>query len=540
MPLNSKHINTHGFSLCGSETAEIAAVFETATQPRQLQVHHDSLEEVVSSMFEVAIGDILPCRTDALRIFTLDWKGLQMVLVVASSGSSSSSNSSQDLGLAGSGSGAGRHDGNVSNPPTSPSFPHPLDPRSLRCISDSGHDDDQNDIPDVEIPRRKRSFRQASSSHGSSQEGKGSDREPSHDSSVHLKASFMTVVSSDMSRTGEDMTRKEHFAATLLQSHCEERWRSNMIHLALRLRGGESSYVGQPAKVFLHKNLRHGNQEVDTSNGNLIRSHSGLKDAIVARASDNSITKKFLTTPLRELGCIHTKRCNHAKPQGLCNDLSVTIGRMFNHTTYEVEGDGSFKISTRSQSRNDPKEVEFHADVAGELGPGAQVGCGLSHIFTRRPYLRQRVATAHNRIQEDIKEVGAVRRWFLSSLIKGNILVDKDSTADAFIPSTVKRVAGHGVLLLRPYTAWYFSDLGGQIVSIGDWILFRSHLLGEPRLVVSFQKGCLTLGAEYWDGQIRGLQVESATAYYWSSDGITVGTKPERPRNNALLCALGL
>lgn len=211
-------------------------------------------------------------------------------------------------------------------------------------------------------------------------------------------------------------------------------------------------------------------------------------------------------------------------PNGLHPDVGVRIAHaFFRAPLYETDGKGGFTCVVKSKIPRDPADLEFRFE-SQITEPKLNIKPRNFGRCRRKPYLQSRNKNAYLRVVEDIRLYRGVRRWFLSRLITGDIHVNASSPADAFIPPSVRRVEEGGLKLLEALPAEYFTDIGGELFSVGTSVYFRSHKYDDVRSVVEVRRtGDVILGGPVLEGP-NNVE-ENAVAVYWCLDGLRVGER---------------
>lgn len=264
-----------------------------------------------------------------------------------------------------------------------------------------------------------------------------------------------------------------------------------------------------------------------------VREGVSARDALMARTT-TSRNSTSLRVPLANAGTVGRSgvagRLSAVSrlieppmsPNGLHPDVGVRIAHaFFRAPLYETDGKGGFTCVVKSKIPRDAADLEFRFESQVNE-PLFSVQCKF--LGRRRPYLQARNRQAYLRVVEDIRLYRGVRRWFLSRLITGDIHVNALSTADAFIPPSVRRVEEGGLKLAEAIPAEYFTDIGGELFSVGTSVYFRSHKYDEVRSVIEVRRtGDVILGGTVLEGPSN--VEEDAVAVYWCLEGLRVGER---------------
>lgn len=176
---------------------------------------------------------------------------------------------------------------------------------------------------------------------------------------------------------------------------------------------------------------------------------------------------------------------------------TCVTGSIFRIVRYEARN-GDLLIAFKSRIKPDRGSVQLAAELGIGLHSLPTASVRVKTTIFRPPDVLLTGVVAWNKLLSEITMFPKVRRWFLSCLIRGTLLLHHTSPFDAFIPQSIPRLGSPHNILRQPMPLAYFEEIGGRITTIGDLVLFRSHCQDSPRYIITVSDdGILSIGTRF-------------------------------------------
>lgn len=345
--------------------------------------------------------------------------------------------------------------------------------------------------------------------------------------------SFSAVPLSALEKgTDENLAMCREIASLLRKGWTEPDAKPPTLHLVLRLRGGLPP-EGEPIKgLDINSFLRVARGGDVGDQTTCIAAE--MRSEIVERALPGSAMEGLGKRSEPYDSHSNETKSNRVRKtaMGLFKHDALVMGKWFNKVTFQAQG-GDFIVSFKSRLRPQRADIQMEGEIGYNAGPSATLKVGTA--IRRRENVELNGPEALNKVMTEMRTYKDVRRWFLSCLIRGTILVDEHSPADGFIPEHVQRGKGRGIMLKDTMPVEYFVELGGMIGSVGTSVVFKSYSDDRMREVIGVDAdGVLTIGSKYTGRPRRkGEPVMGRNAVYlWEHDSLEVGGKSKEERSD--------
>lgn len=153
----------------------------------------------------------------------------------------------------------------------------------------------------------------------------------------------------------------------------------------------------------------------------------------------------------------------------------MQVGKLCKSTYQAVNG--RIVIQVQNIFRKNPPDIKVFGKVGlseGSLISSATAGASTSIKRPRYSFIIGEPALT--KVLVEIEQHPNLRKWFLSCLIRGTILLNKQSTSDGFVPSRVTRLSEGGIVMNDRLRLCYFLEIGWALATIDERIVFKCHL----------------------------------------------------------------
>lgn len=196
----------------------------------------------------------------------------------------------------------------------------------------------------------------------------------------------------------------------------------------------------------------------------------------------------------------------------------VQVGTLCKSTYQAVNG--SIVIQIQNKFRKNPSDITVYGECGISEGILPFVAAGASTSISRPGYSFISGEPALTKVLVEIKRHPNLRKWFLSCMIRGTILLNKQSTSDGFVPSRVSRLIHGGIVMNDRLPLWFFHEIGGALATIGDKIVFKCHSDAQSHEVMHIDdEGILHIGKQFQ----QKLHHQNLNAILWTGIQFSIG-----------------